>query len=93
MLLSNYPIDTYVNMSPEVWKSILSKAAVHYQQFVPCTKIIMMGAINPLRTNVPICPMEAMFPCCSANQLTGFYRMGTLVVKGLNKSTSERLFL
>ena len=32
---------------------------------------------NPLTTNVPI--------ICSANQLTGFYMMGTLVVKGLNK--------
>ena len=36
--------------------------------------ILVLEGSNPLAANVPI---------CSANQLTGFYMMGTLAVKGL----------
>ena len=42
----------------------------------------MNCVINQLTTNVPH-HIEASHLTCSANQLTGFYMMGTLFVNGL----------
>ena len=43
---------------------------------------MMIEGFNPLTTNVPI--IETSQLICRANQLSGFYMMGTLVVKRLN---------
>ena len=40
---------------------------------------------NRLTTYVPIIIIDTSELICSANQLTGFYMMGTLVVKGLKQ--------
>ena len=43
---------------------------------------VMVFFINSLTTNVPH-HIETSHLICSANQLTGFYMLGTLVVNGL----------
>ena len=45
--------------------------------------------LNPITTNVPN-HIETSQLICIANQLTGFYLMGTLVVKGLTKQNRKR---
>ena len=46
------------------------------------------STLNPLKTYVPY-HIETSLLICSANQLTGFYMMGTLVVNGLNQPEEE----
>ena len=51
-------------------------------QWTPGSKGLKVTTINPLTTNVP-CHIETNQLICRTNQLTGFYRMGTLDVNGL----------
>ena len=44
---------------------------------------------NRLTTYVPIIIIDTSELICSANQLTGFYMIGTLVVKGLRESDNK----
>ena len=49
------------------------------------------STLNPLKTYVPY-HIETSQLICSANQLTGFYMMGTLVVNGLNQPEEDYQF-